>query len=194
MSIKRVEICGNIASGKTTLCSLLSTQGRRAIFERFESNPFFQQFYNDPAGVAFETEITFLLQHYNAIKEAARYKPFICDFSLTQDIAYSDINLYGNRLDLFQNIAEELRSEIGYPRTLIHIDCPEDELQRRIILRSRKEESSISREYLSKLRNAISLRANEARQYTNVVTIDSSTLSFDALLTHPALSPALFND
>ena len=40
----RVEICGNIASGKTTLCQKF--QGRKflPIFEEFQKNPFYEDF------------------------------------------------------------------------------------------------------------------------------------------------------
>jgi deoxyadenosine/deoxycytidine kinase len=59
--IKRIEIAGGIASGKTTLARLLRKVGLQAIHEQFRKNPFFTAFYEDPGYTAFETEITFLL-------------------------------------------------------------------------------------------------------------------------------------
>ena len=55
----RIEICGGIASGKTTLGGALDGKETLCCFEKFEANPFWSAFYNDPAENAFEAEITF---------------------------------------------------------------------------------------------------------------------------------------
>ena len=68
----RIEICGGIASGKTTLANLLARSNIDPILEDFQTNLFWRAFYADPAGTAFETEITFLLQHYHQIKTARK--------------------------------------------------------------------------------------------------------------------------
>ena len=58
--MNRVEICGNIASGKTTLCQGLIGKGKNAVFEDFQKNPFFKDFYDDPVAYSFETETSFI--------------------------------------------------------------------------------------------------------------------------------------
>src|SRR3954447_11075813 len=94
----RVEICGGIASGKTTLANLLGSSERMVVREDFSSNPFWRAFYDDPNNTAFETEITFLLQHYHQIKVATNLeKSFACDFSLLLDYAYAHVTLNGSR-------------------------------------------------------------------------------------------------
>ncbi|HRP37690.1 MAG TPA: deoxynucleoside kinase, partial [Candidatus Dojkabacteria bacterium] len=50
--VQRIEICGGIASGKTTLANLLARLDIEPILENFQTNPFWQAFYNDPAGTA----------------------------------------------------------------------------------------------------------------------------------------------
>lgn len=64
----RVEFCGGIASGKTTLTKLLQIENLTSVFEDFGKNPFYRAFYHDPVGTAFETELTFLSQHYHLEK------------------------------------------------------------------------------------------------------------------------------
>ena len=66
----RIEICGGIASGKTSLAKLLEehTIGT-VIYEDFKVNPFWEAFYNNPGEYIFETELTFTLQHYHEIKK-----------------------------------------------------------------------------------------------------------------------------
>lgn len=184
-----IEICGNIASGKTTLCTLLATKGFTPVFERFEANPFFHQFYASPAGYAFETELTFSLQHYTSIKDALEEGHFVCDFSPTLDLAYADVNLSGDRLTVFKNVIESCTKEIGQPDVLIHLDCPEDILLERIRKRSRTAETSITKEYLTDLRIALCKRIKQASTKTHVITIDCADFDFSAQSIHPKLAP-----
>ena len=72
-----------MACGETTLVGLFENEKAITLFEDFKANPFWEQFYVDPERFAFETEITFLLQHYSQIKAASGSKEaIVCDFSL----------------------------------------------------------------------------------------------------------------
>jgi deoxyguanosine kinase len=176
--LNRVEICGNIASGKTTLCQVLSKRKFLPIFEDFQTNPFFEDFYNDPIAYSFETEITFLLQHYHQIKKNKINTPILCDYSLLLDMAYADVNLSGNRLKVFFDVVEELQHEIGLPERIIHLVCPENVLLQRIIDRNREAETSITIDYLKALSKAISARIKNISKQTLVTTIDSHAINF----------------
>lgn len=176
--MSRIEICGNIASGKTTLCQVLSKKKFLPIFEDFQTNPFFEDFYNDPIAYSFETEITFLLQHYHQIKKNKSNPPILCDYSLLLDMAYADVNLSGNRLKVFFDIVEELQREIGLPERIIHLVCPEEVLLQRIIDRNREVETSITIEYLKALSNAISARVKNFSSQSLITTIDSHAINF----------------
>ena len=55
--MKRIEICGGIASGKTTLASLMKKLKVEVLFEDFKTNPFWKAFYVYPGKYIFETEI-----------------------------------------------------------------------------------------------------------------------------------------
>jgi deoxyadenosine/deoxycytidine kinase len=63
---RRIEITGIIAAGKTTLARALADAGfAYGVFESFANNPFYDAFYRNPYRCSFETEVTFLLQHYH---------------------------------------------------------------------------------------------------------------------------------
>jgi deoxyadenosine/deoxycytidine kinase len=173
-----IEICGNIASGKTTLCGKLTGKGFVPVFEDFQNNPFFNDFYNDPIEYSFETEVTFLLQHYHLIKKQKEELLLVCDYSLFLDLAYADVNLDGNRHKIFLEIVEELQNEIAPPSQIINLICPEDILLQRIIHRSREVETTITIEYLKSLSKAISLRMKEVSSKILVTTIDSNATNF----------------
>ena len=95
--MKRIEICGNIASGKTTLARGLSKKGFLAIEENFEKHPFLADFYINQTYFAFETELLFALQHYHDIKKAPTDRDLVCDYSLYLDRAYADVTLNKNK-------------------------------------------------------------------------------------------------
>ena len=78
----RIEICGGIASGKTTFAALVSRIGYESISESFVTNPFWDAFYSEPGSYIFETEITFALQQYHQVKkQLGAAKPIVCDYS-----------------------------------------------------------------------------------------------------------------
>jgi len=173
-----LEICGGIATGKTTLCQKFSEKGMHTVFEDFQTNPFWKEFYASPQEYAFETELSFHLQHYSLIKANLKYKNFACDFSLVQDMAYADINLTQRRHELFCDVAKELRNEVGFPKILIHVYCSENEQLQRIRERNRKPEESISKSYLASLNIAIKKRIVEIESLCQVIHIDSSKTDF----------------
>jgi deoxyadenosine/deoxycytidine kinase len=176
--MSRIEICGNIASGKTTLCQGLISRGFQPIFEDFQKNPFFEEFYKDPQVFSFETEVTFLLQHYHLVKIQKVKAPLASDYSLLLDMAYADVNLVGDKHKIFCEMAAELQIEIGFPSQIIHLECPEDVLLQRIRARSRDVETSIAFDYLRALNKAISLRIKDILSQVSVVTLDSNAIDF----------------
>lgn len=176
--MKRIEICGNIASGKTTLCQRFTSKGFFPVLEKFQDNPFLKNFYKNPQAFSFETELTFLLQHYHSIKILSKKNLISCDYSLFLDMAYADVNLAGNRHKIFTEIVEELLIEIGLPLQIIHLTCPEEVLLQRIAARNRGVEKSISIDYLKALSKAISLRLKKIPNQIQVISINSNSINF----------------
>lgn len=174
----RIEICGNIAAGKTTLTKALASCGLISVNEKFDRNPFIESFYIDPARFSFETEIIFLLQHYHSIKIAKEIKHLVCDYSLTLDKAYADVTLPDSRREIFLKIVEELEQEIGVPDKIIYLNCPEEILLERIAHRNRSFETGIQIGYLQALSAAIEIRMKEAAEKSEVLKINSHELNF----------------
>lgn len=177
--MRRTEICGGIASGKTTLAYLLQKVHFVPILEDFKKNPFWEAFYQDPSGNAFETELTFFLQHYHEIKKGHAESSLIaCDHSLLLDLAYSRVTLQGNRLVLFEHVFREVWSEVRSPELLVYLRCdPETELQR-IRRRAREVENSIDAGYLFALNASLDAVIAEYRAMLHVLEIDSAATNF----------------
>lgn len=70
MNNERIEVCGIMASGKTTLVRLFEKNGFGAFYERYWENPFVNAFYLDKSEeCVFETEMVFtLLQDFQMPK------------------------------------------------------------------------------------------------------------------------------
>jgi deoxyadenosine/deoxycytidine kinase len=174
-----IQICGGIATGKTTLANCLAATGIPAVFENFRSNPFWEAFYLDPAGNAFETEITFLLQHYHQVKtELASGSNFVCDFSFILDLAYSEVTLDDNARKVFVTVYEEALKRVPLPAPLVHLYCDVDIQLRRIRRRGRRQEQAISRDYLSELDKALEAVITYCESSVSIVRIDSGRVDF----------------
>jgi len=176
---KRVEICGGIASGKTTFADLMRIANHRAVFENFRLNPFIENFYSDPDFYSFETEISFLLQHYSQIKTEAREPgTYFCDYSLYLDESYAQVTLTSSHLTLFQSLHSTVVNEVGPPDLLVYLRCsPATELGR-IRARQRAMEKTISLDYLNQINEALAGMLQQTAKSTQIVEVNSDELDF----------------
>nr|WP_256250667.1 deoxynucleoside kinase [Nitrosomonas sp. Nm51] len=147
--------------------------------ENFQANPFWRAFYADPIGTAFETEITFLLQHYHEIKITRQSeKKLACDFSMYLDLAYAHVTLSQDKLRIFQSVYSEVEKELEQPSLLIYLECdPEIELQR-IRNRGRDVENSITIEYLQAINEQLEKILKERSCSHELLIIDSGLRDF----------------
>ncbi|SDY36184.1 deoxynucleoside kinase [Nitrosomonas sp. Nm33] len=175
----RIEICGGIASGKTTLANLLASLNIKPILENFQINPFWKAFYADPIGTAFETEITFLLQHYHQIKLAGKSESkIVSDFAMYLDLAYAHVTLQEDKRETFLSVYREVEKELGVPALLIHLKCdPETELKR-IRERGRDVENLITIEYLQQINTQLEKILIEKANPHKLFVINSGLLDF----------------
>jgi deoxyadenosine/deoxycytidine kinase len=174
-----IEICGGIASGKTTFANLLKKIGIDAVFENFEINPFWQAFYSDPTRYAFETELTFLLQHYHQIKIAnSKQGNFVFDFSPILDLAYANVTLNNSQREVFLSVYKKIKCELPSPTLLIYLRCDPSIELKRIHQRGRSTENSISLEFLNQLNQSLEKCMSETANRNNIISIDSDKQDF----------------
>lgn len=173
----RIEICGGISAGKTTLSRLLDEIGIHAVYEDFEANPFLQEFYALPELYSFETEISFLLQHYHLIKKTwKKQNRLVCDYSFVLDHAYAEMTLKNrNERNLFFKIESEILRHLAKPDLLVYLKCEPAILLQRIIERGRSIEKGITIEYLS---NLIILLEEQLIKEKNYIVIESDKINF----------------
>jgi deoxyguanosine kinase len=176
----RIEVCGGIASGKTTFASLMDRLTLDITLEDFRQNPFWEAFYTNPGKYIFETEIAFTLLHYHQIKKQIETgsEIFVCDFAFSLDLAYAKIGLKGSQLEAFERVCSEIYREIGLPSLLVHLKCDAETELARIRRRGRDEESSLNLDFLDSLNKAVDKEVSLLRPKCPIISIDSSAKDF----------------
>jgi deoxyadenosine/deoxycytidine kinase len=175
----RIEVCGGIASGKTTFVRLFKGSEVRPVFETFRANPFWRKFLSAPLQCSFETEVAFLLQHCNQIREpCGRGRSLVCDFSIFLDLAYARAALRGSTLKTFDAVWAEVVSNLGPPAFLVYLQCDARTELNRIRARARAPESSLTIRYLRRLNSAIHSETTMIGSETDIIKIDSASCDF----------------
>ena len=184
--MKRIEICGGIATGKTWLARSLSHYGpSQLVEERFREIPFWEKFYTATPQARtkyeFQKNVSFLLFHAESIRdgEQSDSRDMVCDFAMFQDLAYAALS---PDLHILESIYSRLIEQIGLPTAIIRLRCaPEIQLER-IRRRGRRPEQSIDRSYLDHLDQKIEERLGKLleKHRIEVREIDTGTTDFVA--------------
>lgn len=176
----RIEVCGVIASGKTSFLDALQPDMYVVGKEDFLRNPFLEEFYKDPVANAFETEISFLLQHFHSIKLASNQgRPAIHDFSLVLDLAYAEVTLPERDRQVFGDLFSAILDKVSAPDLIVWLRCDPRVEHRRIAQRARPAEALIELSYLQELDQSLSSTLMSP-QFMRIpkLEVDSAALDF----------------
>lgn len=151
---KYICIEGNIGSGKTSLCELLSrNHSCQLILEEFADNPFLPYFYEDPVRYAFTVELFFMTERHKQLQHSL-LKPslfadmFVSDYIFWKTIIFAKRNLDDEEYRLLQNLFNILNKNFPKPDLLVYLHRSPDKLLENIRNRGRHYEQAISKEYL----------------------------------------------
>ena len=156
-----IVVEGPIGSGKTTLAKMLVERFPvDYLSEKAETNPFLPRFYQDAQRYGLPTQLFFLFQRANQIKDLNQRdmfaKPIVADFFLEKDPIFARLNLDDEEYTLYQQIYHHLQIQAPKPDLVIYLQTPIDALMERIEERSISYEQEIPREYIERLSNAYS--------------------------------------
>ncbi|MDP2153503.1 MAG: deoxynucleoside kinase [Methylotenera sp.] len=156
-----IVVEGPIGSGKTTLAKMLADKFPvDYLSEKAEANPFLPRFYQDAQRYGLPTQLFFLFQRANQIKDLSQRdmfaKPIVADFFLEKDPIFARLNLDDEEYALYHQIYQHLQLKAPKPDLVIYLQTPIDALMGRIEERSVSYEQDIPREYIERLANAYS--------------------------------------
>ena len=102
-----LAIEGVIGAGKTSLARLMAEKlNARLVLEKFEENPFLEDFYRDPERYAFQAQLYFLLSRYRQQIELKQIDLFtnllISDYMFAKDKLFAILNLDEKELSLYK--------------------------------------------------------------------------------------------
>ncbi|MCI0405889.1 MAG: deoxynucleoside kinase [candidate division Zixibacteria bacterium] len=173
---------GPIGAGKTSLARLLAERlGYRAVLEEADENPFLSEFYRSPKKSAFQAQLFFLLSRWRQQLELSLPDLFspgvIFDYILPKDRLFAELVLSEKELYLYQKLEEGLAKEARRPELVIYLEASFPVLWKRIKMRDRAYEKTMSPEYLEKV-------VEKYRQYffdykdTPLLVVNTDKLNF----------------
>jgi len=177
-----VVVEGPIGVGKTSLARRFARHLKAAtLFEKPEDNPFLEKFYQDQSRFALATQLFFLFQRSNELRDIAQLDLFgastVADYLFEKDPLFARLNLSDAEFSLYQQIYQTLKPQTPTPDLVIYLQAAPEVLLDRVRGRAQHYEQGITENYLSRLTQSY----NEFFYYYDaspVLTVNSEHLNF----------------
>lgn len=156
-----VVVEGPIGAGKTSLAERLAKHyGANTLLEKPEENPFLTRFYKNPARYALPTQLFFLFQRIDEMRDLAQMDLFhastVADYLFDKDTLFARLNLNDDEFTLYQNIYQNLVPQTTVPDLVIYLQASPETLFERVNKRAAPYERQMSNTYLASLAQAYS--------------------------------------
>lgn len=177
-----VVVEGPIGAGKTSLAKRLAERFRaETLLENAGENPFLPKFYHDAQRYALSTQLFFLFQRSNMVRDLAQMDMFsqvtVSDFILDKDLLFARLNLNDDEFLLYQQIYSHLQPQTVKPDLVIYLQAPVSVLVERVRRRGVQYERTISETYLGNLAESYS-RFFYQYESSPLLIVNSENLNF----------------
>lgn len=151
-----IVVEGPIGVGKTTLANKLARSfGSDLLLEGANENPFLEKFYEDPKAAALPTQLFFLFQRAQQLKDMKQEDMFspvrVADFLVEKDRLFAELTLDADELKLYEQVYSNLTIDTPQPDLVVYLQAPVEVLLDRIQKRGLKHERFIESAYLQRL-------------------------------------------
>ena len=178
-----IAIEGPIRVGKSTLARILAEtlHGRRIVEP--ENNPFLDRFYQEMSGMALATQMWFLVERYDQMRQAGKdlagSDPWtiVADYLFEKDKLFAYINLSDAELALYNRYYQDFRNEVPTPDLVIYLQASPEVLKQRLKRKGLTQEQAISDAYIEQVAKAYE---HFFFHYTasDVLVVDTSEIDF----------------
>lgn len=151
-----IVVEGPIGAGKTSLAQRLAGRlSAELVLEAPDENPFLPRFYEEPARHALATQLFFLFQRIQQLRDLKQIDLFagttVSDFLFEKDALFARLNLADDELHLYQQIYSQLAPQAPVPDLVIYLQASHRQLFERVRGRNIAYERSIDERYLGML-------------------------------------------
>src|SRR6202050_2149385 len=154
-----IAIEGPIRVGKSTLARILAEKLQALPIVEPENNPFLDRFYQELSGMALATQMWFLVERYEQMRQAAKDlagdgPPVVADYLFEKDKLFAYINLTDAELALYNRFYQIFRSEAPTPDLVIYLHASPEVLKQRLRRKGISQEQAISDAYIEQVAKA----------------------------------------
>lgn len=187
MNSNFIAVEGPIGAGKTSLAKAISDHFHfHLLKEIVEENPYLGKFYENIDEWAFQTEMFFLTHRFKQLEDIQNHflhwnKPVVSDFHMFKNLIFAHLTLRMDYYEKYAKIYSILTEDLPEPNMVIYIHADVDTLLKRIAMRGRNFEQSISPDYLKQLSERYDIFIEEfEREHPNVpiLRIDGNATDF----------------
>lgn len=177
-----VVVEGPIGAGKTSLARKLAERcGSAVLLEGPEANPFLARYYQDRARYALPTQLFFLFQRVNQLRELQQADMFkrstIADFIFEKDPLFARLTLDDDEFRLYQQMVAHLNPVAATPDLVIYLQASTSTLIERVKRRGIDYEKAIPEDYLVRLAESYA-RFFYEYEAAPVLIVNSENLNF----------------
>jgi deoxyadenosine/deoxycytidine kinase len=154
---RHIVVEGPIGVGKTSLARRLGDHLQaQLLLEQPQANPFLAHFYHDQQRYALQTQLFFLFQRIDQLRELPPPELFqgtlVCDYLLDKDPLFAELTLDDDEYRLYRQVYDRLATPSALPPDLvIYLQAKPETLVARVRKRGVEIERKIGDDYLIRL-------------------------------------------